>query len=78
MISKLPQFSLPMDFPPRSIANPIISNVGILPHAAELQKAKELPVLELIIQVRDSSQTSHYTLMPRLKIPIFQVVKLSW
>ena len=46
MLSKLPQFSLPEDFPPRSTTDPILPSNGIIHRASGLQEAEDLPILE--------------------------------
>lgn len=55
MFSKMTQASLPVDFPPRSTAEPIPAGAGIIPNTSGQQEAEELPILDQAIQIEISS-----------------------
>lgn len=72
MLSSLPQFCLPPEFPPRSGARPNSNGSGILPRPPGKTESKGVQGIEIDPQVRDFHlQSGTHTPMPRLEIPLF-------
>ena len=72
MLSSLPQFRLPSEFPPKSIANLDLAGPGILSRPQGGTHTEGLQDMGLGDQVRDlNPQVSNHTPMPRLEIPLF-------
>jgi len=64
-----------LEFLPISVSDPILHGDEIPPPQATIE---ELSIEEPAVRVSDSSQTTHYTSMPRLEIPIFEGSKPTW
>ena len=71
MFSKLPQVSIPVDFPPRDNAELIITGNGSLPNCSRLPVTEFNSINDFENQIVSFSHNHNHTLLPMLEILIF-------